>query len=49
MENEYIEKDEEQQVYQMRPKWQIWAARIALVLFILLLIAYYINISRGGL
>lgn len=31
-----------------RPGWQIWSARIALVIFILFVIIYYINIARGG-
>lgn len=38
----------EQPVYHPRPRWQVWGARIALVLFILLIIMYYINVSRGG-
>ena len=31
-----------------RPAWQVWGARIALVIFILYVIMYYINIMRGG-
>ena len=31
-----------------RPAWQVWGARVALVVFILYLIMYYINIMRGG-
>ena len=38
----------EEPKYVPRPKWQVWAARIGLVLFILLLIFYYLNIARGG-
>ena len=38
----------EQEVYHPRPAWQIWGARIALVIFILVLIMYYINVMRGG-
>ena len=34
--------------YTPRPAWQVWAARIGLVLFIIVVILYYINISRGG-
>ena len=34
--------------YVPRPKWQIWGARILLVMFILLLIMYYTNLFRGG-
>lgn len=40
--------EEEPEVYVPRPRWQVWAARIALVVFILVLIAYYLNIFRGG-
>ena len=35
--------------YSPRPRWQVWGARIALVVFILILIAYYLNLFRGGL
>ena len=33
--------------YIPRPKWQVWLARIFLVLFVALIILYYINIMRG--
>ena len=39
---------EETPTYIPRPAWQVWAARIGLVVFIIILIMYYINISRGG-
>ena len=39
---------EEKEVYVPRPAWQVWGARIALVVFILFLIMYYINILRGN-
>ena len=35
--------------YVPRPKWQVWAARIGLVIFILLVIAQIINLARGNL
>ena len=38
----------EKEEYKPRPTWQIWAARIGLVLFIAYVIMYYINIMRGG-
>jgi len=44
-----LPEEQEQPVYTPRPKWQVWGARIALALFILLIILYYINVSRGGL
>ena len=34
--------------YTPRPAWQVWAARIGLVVFVIFLILYYINIFRGG-
>lgn len=37
------------EVYQPRPWWQVWGARILVVIFIILVIMYYINIARGGL
>lgn len=40
---------QEQPAYTPRPKWQVWTARAALVIFLILILAYYINIARGGL
>ena len=37
------------EVYQPRHWWQVWSARILVVVFIILVIMYYINIARGGL
>ena len=33
--------------YVPRPKWQVWGARIGLVVFILFLIMYYAIFFRG--
>ena len=41
-------EDLEPEPYKPRPFWQVWGARIALVLFIIVVIMYYINIARGG-
>ena len=46
-ENEQIEK--EQEGYVPRPAWQVWCARVALVIFILLVIGQVLNMARGGL
>ena len=46
MENEKLEN---QEGYTPRPLWQVWLARVGLVLFILFVIYQYIAISRGGL
>ena len=41
--------EEETPRYVPRPAWQVWGARIALVLFILMILMYYLKIARGGL
>ena len=43
-----IPQDEQDAGYAPRPKWQVWLARIVLVLFLCLVAMYYINIARGG-
>ena len=44
MEEEIMEQEVLEEGYTPRPKWQVWGARIALVVFILGLIMYYCNI-----
>ena len=46
---EAAEVQQEKPHYVSRPAWQVWGARIALVVFILGLILYYLNMFRGGL
>ena len=46
---EQKEELEQQEGYEPRPKWQLWAARIGLVLFILLVIGQIVSIARGGM
>ena len=46
---EQKEELEQQEGYEPRPKWQLWAARIGLVLFILLVIGQIMSIARGGM
>ena len=41
--------EEEKPAYIPRPAWQVWAARIGVVLIVVLVILYYISIARGGL
>ena len=43
------EELEQRESYEPRPAWQVWAARVGLVLFILLVIGQIVNIARGGL
>ena len=46
--NEEQISEEQTPSYVPRPAWQVWGARIGLVLFIIPVILYSINISRGG-
>ena len=39
----------EQEGYVERPAWQIWAARVGLVLFLLVVAYQIISIAQGGL
>ena len=41
---EQILQEEVQQTYVPRPKWQVWLARVALVVFVIGVILYYCNI-----
>ncbi|MBO5868528.1 MAG: hypothetical protein J6Q54_06455 [Oscillospiraceae bacterium] len=41
-------EEQEDTGYTPRPAWQVWAARIALVLFLMVVAMYYINLFRGG-
>ena len=41
--------EQEENIYTPRPAWQVWAARIGLVIVIIAVILYYINIATGGL
>ena len=48
-ENREMTPETEENVYKPRPKWQVWAARIGLVIMIICVILYYLHIFRGGL
>ena len=39
---------EETTAYVPRPAWQVWCSRIALVIFILIVIGQALRIARGG-
>lgn len=43
------EELEQQEGYVPRPEWQVWGARIGLVLFLLFVVWQILNIARGGL
>ena len=42
------DQQQEQETYIPRPAWQVWAARVGLVLFILFVIYQFLAIARGG-
>ncbi len=43
------EQISEQEGYVPRPAWQVWGARIGLVIFIAFVIFEVVSIARGGL
>ena len=50
MENEELVSDQQiEKGYVPRPAWQIWAARIGLVIMIISIILYYWHIASGGM
>ena len=53
MENEELElqqlPEEPKKAYTPRPAWQVWAARIGLVIMIISVISYYWHIASGGM
>ena len=50
MEQEFDQQEMQPQEkpYVPCPAWQVWMARIALVVFVAFVLMYYINILRGG-
>ena len=49
MEKQAQEAAEETTGYVPRPAWQVWCARVALVIFIIIVIGQILRIARGGL
>ena len=53
MENEELNleqpAEEPKKGYVPRPAWQVWAARIGLVIIIISVILYYWHIASGGM
>ena len=51
MENEELEQlpEEPKKGYVPRPAWQVWAARVGLVIMIISIILYYWHIASGGM
>ena len=49
---EEILDNQEQEIregYKPRPKWQVWMARIGVVIMIIAVILYYYHIASGGM
>ena len=44
MDEQLMEQEVQEEAYVPRPRWQVWAARIALAVFIIGLFMYYCNI-----
>ena len=47
-EEQKLDLPEEKQEYRPRPAWQVWAARVALVIMIISIALYYLHIATGG-
>ena len=47
-EEQKIDIPEEKSTYTPRPAWQVWAARVGLIIMIISVILYYIHIATGG-
>jgi len=48
LEKQPQEAAEKESGYVPRPAWQVWCARVALVLFIIIVIGQALRIARGG-
>ena len=48
-EQEQPQIQEEKESYVPRPMWQVWGARVALVLFLIFVAYQILSIARGGL
>ena len=46
--NETEQSEQKQEGYVPRPGWQVWSARIGLVLFLVLVAMQVLSIARGG-
>ena len=49
MENQDFDNIPQEEGYVPRPRWQVWLARVGLIVFVVFLILYYILWFRGGL
>jgi hypothetical protein len=46
---EQLTPEKETEPYRERPRYQVWAARIGLVIMIICVILYYYHIASGGM
>lgn len=49
MDKEELEMEQSEQGYTPRPAWQVWAARVALVIMLISIALYYWHIASGGM
>ena len=47
--NENPELEPQQEAYEPRPRWQVWGARIGLVIFLVFVALQLLQIAGGGL
>lgn len=48
MDNPELESEHPKEVYVPRPAWQVWLARIGVVVVIICFILYLMHIATGG-
>jgi len=41
------QEEQLQEAYKPRPRWQVWAARIGLAVFVVFLIIFYLGLFGG--
>ena len=49
MEKDNLPAQEQEEAYEPRPSWQVWGARIGLVIFLIFVALQILGIARGGL
>ena len=49
MDEQYTPETFEEEKYEPRPRWQVWCARIGLILFLIFVVYQILTIAQGGL
>ena len=49
MDEQYTPETFEEEKYEPRPRWQVWCARIGLILFLIFVVYQILTIAKGGL